>query len=281
MVKVFADSTSDLDAPIAEKEGVGIIPLTVTLGEESFDDGAGVSFLEMSRRIEAEHIVPKTAAPSPQRFYDAFLPELQKGNTVLCFCVSSGISSTYQNACIARDQLKDVGWVDVIYSKACGISIGISAVLAARAGRAGLDHDTVYAQGLRRVSKMETLVLLDDLDYLVMGGRISALAAKAVSIMNIKPVITFDEEGKIYIRHKSLGFKKGMKWLCEQAVEKGKDFGNTILGFAYCLDRSRAEQLADMVKSQVRVVESITTQIGCVIGAYTGTKGVAVFFERA
>lgn len=98
---------------------------------------------------------------------------------------------------------------------------------------------------------METLVLLDDLDYLVMGGRISALAAKAVSIMNIKPVITFDEEGKIYIRHKSLGFKKGMKWLCEQAVEKGKDFGNTILGFAYCLDRSRAEQLADMVKSQV------------------------------
>ena len=193
MVKVFADSTSDLDAPIAEKEGVGIIPLTVTLGEESFDDGAGVSFLEMSRRIEAEHIVPKTAAPSPQRFYDAFLPELQKGNTVLCFCVSSGISSTYQNACIARDQLKDVGRVDVIDSKACGISIGISAVLAARAGRAGLDHDTVYAQGLRRVSKMETLVLLDDLDYLVMGGRISALAAKAVSIMNIKPVITFDE----------------------------------------------------------------------------------------
>ena len=75
MVKVFADSTSDLDAPIAEKEGVGIIPLTVTLGEESFDDGAGVSFLEMSRRNESEHNVPKTAAPSPQRFYDAILPE--------------------------------------------------------------------------------------------------------------------------------------------------------------------------------------------------------------
>ena len=131
--------------------------------------------------------------------------EIEQGNSVVCICVSSGISGTYQSACVAKEMIGARGKVDVLDSKACGITLGIAAVMAARLAREGADHEMVVAQASKRLAKMRTLVMLDSLDFLVMGGRISAITAKAATLLNIKPVISFDQNGKIYIEHKAVG----------------------------------------------------------------------------
>ncbi|MDL2225109.1 DegV family protein [Eubacteriales bacterium OttesenSCG-928-M02] len=281
MVKLIVDSVADLDASLAEKEEIGIVPLTVSLKGVDYDDRTGIGLLDIYKAMTEEGEFPKTAAPSPKRFYDAFVKELDAGNSVICITVSSGLSGTYQNACLAANELSQKGRVDVIDSKAAGITIGIVAILAARAAREGLDHDTVLAMAQERTKKMHTYVMLDTLDFLVMGGRISGLVAKAASLLNIKPIIAFNDAGELYVRHKPMGFKKGLKWLYQTTVEKGVDFTNTILGYAYGDTPLLVDQLHGMLEKSIKIKETITTQIGCVIGAYTGVSGVGIFFEEA
>ncbi|MEA4934166.1 MAG: DegV family protein, partial [Lawsonibacter sp.] len=216
-----------------------------------------------------------------EKFYTAFKKEIDAGNSVVCITVSSGISGTYQSACVAKDMLGSGTQIDVLDSKACGITLGIAAIKAARLAKQGLSHEVIAAETKTRLGKMHTLVLLDRLDFLAMGGRINDIVAKAAGLLNIKPVISFNAKGEIVVVHKAIGFKKGMQWLKDQAVRYGKDFSNSILGFAYGENTIKAEELLAAIRGVINVGEVIIARIGCVIGTYTGVSGVGLFFEEA
>ena len=281
MIKIIADSVSDLNAELQEEYGITVVPLTVNIGKDSYLDMIEINQKRFFEILEADDkISPKTAAPTPEAYKQVFQEEIEKGNSVICFTVSSASSSSCQSATIAKEMIGK-GKIDIIDTKTAGLGEGINAIEAAKLAKAGVAHEEIVQQSLQRVEKMQTIVLMDTMEYLKRGGRISAAKAKLASLLNIKPIIQYmpAKGGEIDLIHRARGFKNGMKWLTEYAKSLRADMSKITLGIAYANDKSELEQFLDMLKRSISFQKVIVAQIGCVVGSHVGPGGVGIFFE--
>ena len=281
MVKIFADSVSDLNEELQKEYDITVVPLTVNIGEESYLDMVEIDQKRFFDILESdEKISPKTAAPTPQAYEQAFRKEIEKGNSIICFTVSSASSSSSQSAGIAKDMI-GTGKIDMIDTKTAGLGEGINAIEAAKLARDGVEHEEIVRRSVQRVEKMKTIVLMDTMEYLKRGGRISAAKAKLASLLNIKPIIEYmpTKGGGIDLIHRARGFRNGMKWLVEYAKSLRADMTKITLGIAYANDKSELRQFMDLIRESIPFREVVIAQIGCVVGSHVGPGGVGIFFE--
>ena len=211
MIKIIVDSVSDMPDEYLAKYGITMIPLTVNLNGLSYEDRSGLSLDEFFEEIRSTNTFPSTAAPAPYKFSEAFRPAVDAGDSIICFTMSSASSSTYQSACLAKAEFPDAK-IDIIDTKCAGMCQGINAIEAARMAQAGKTHEEIVALSKKRVPRMKTLVLLETMEFLRRGGRISATKARLASLLSIKPVIEYmaSTDGNIELIHRSRGFRNGM-----------------------------------------------------------------------
>ena len=280
MIKIFVDSVSDMPDEYLEKYGISMIPLTVTLNGLSYEDRGGLSLEAFFDEIRSSNAFPTTSAPAPYRFIQAFQPVVDAGDSIICFTMSSASSSTYQSACLAKVEFPDAK-IDIIDTKCAGMSQGINAITAARMIEAGKDHDEIVAASLRRVPRLKTLVLLETMEFLRRGGRISAVTARLAGLLSIKPVIEYmaSTDGNIELIQRPRGFKKGMKWLVELTQSLKKDFTDSLLVIEYSTDPEPAYAMKALLESVYTLGEVIITPIGKVVGAHVGPQAMGIFFE--
>ena len=274
--KIITDSTADLLPQWREK--VSVVPLTLNFGEEVYVDGVTIGHKEFYEKLVETDTLPTTSQASPAAFSDVF-SRLGKGEEAVVITLSAALSGTYQSAMIAAADFDNIYVVD---SRSAAIGGGILVARAIELAEQGLSGKEIATILEEEKNKIVLMALVDTLEYLKRGGRVSKTVAFAGSILNIKPVIALDE-GKIVMLGKARGSKQGNNLLVQQIEEAGGvDFSKPLLlGYTGLSDTLLKKYIADSRHLWAEGVEQVPyTTIGSVIGTHAGPGAVAVAFFK-
>ena len=275
--RIIVDSTTDLLQPF--KSRVHIVPLTVHFGNEEYIDGVTLDHKTFYEKLIESDVLPSTSQATP----DAFMKEFEKakaaGEDAVVITLSSKLSGTYQSAVIAAQDYDNVYVVD---SGSAAVGSGILTEFALSLLEKGLDAKTIAERLEEEKKKIVIVALVDTLEYLKKGGRVSKTVAFAGSILNIKPVLSVIE-GEISMLGKARGSKMGNNLLVQE-IEKagGIDFSKPVLlgytGISNALLLKYIDDSRHLWANNLDEVRYAT--VGSVIGTHAGPGAVAVAFFK-
>ncbi|NGM83297.1 DegV family protein [Paenibacillus sp. 7124] len=281
---IVTDSTSDIPPSMAEVYGIEIVPLTLMFGEESYRDGIDITPEQFYERLPRSQQLPTTSQPSPVEYMNVYhkLLEQYPDSPILSFHISSGLSGTYQSALLAKSMLEEEGErITVFDSLSASYGFGLLVVHAARLAAEGKGPEEILesVEQLRRARKLYFLV--DTLEYLQKGGRIGKASAVLGTLLNIKPILSIDQEGIIYAVEKVRGRKKAVARMIElfQADLQGIDKINVAVG--HTAQPEAGEELMRELSQHFTLEEQVLTNVGPVVGSHVGNGTLAVFIWPA
>ena len=275
--RIIVDSTADLMPQ--QKARVQIVPLTVHFGDEEYIDGVTIDHKAFYEKLVETDVLPTTSQAAPHAFAKEFEKAKQAGEAAVVITISSKLSGTYQSAMLAAQDYENIHVVD---SGSGAVGGGILAELALRLLDEGMEAGEIAAQLEREKGKIIIVALVDTLEYLKKGGRISKTVAFAGTVLNIKPVLSVID-GEIQMLGKARGSKQGNNLLVQE-IEKagGVDFTKPVLlgytGMSDVLLRKYIEDSRHIWDGNLEEVRYTT--IGSVIGTHAGPGAVAVAFFR-
>ncbi len=276
-VRIIIDSTADVTPAV--KERVITVPLTVHFGEEEYVDGVTITHKEFYEKLIESDVMPHTSQATPAVFQTAFGEVAAAGDSAVVITLSQTLSGTYQSAMIAAADYQNIHVVD---SASAAIGSGILAERACVLADAGMDAAAIAATLEREKGDIRIVALLDTLEYLKRGGRISKTVAFAGGLLSIKPVISL-EDGEIRMLGRARGSKQGNNLLVTE-IEKagGVDFGRPVLlGYTGLSDALLQKYVADseaLWRDSDRELSAAC--IGSVIGTHAGPGAIAVAFFK-
>ena len=188
-VVVVADSTADIPASFVADLGIGVVPLSIQFGSETFRDGIDLTPEAFLERLRTTPELPTTSQPPVTAFEEAFRNALDRGQDVVCVTISSKLSGTFNSARLAAETV-DATRITVVDTSSATMAVGWVAIAAARAARDGQDLASVAAVAEHAVHRVSLLAVLRTLDYAHKGGRIGRARALAGSVLAIKPILT-------------------------------------------------------------------------------------------
>ncbi len=278
-VRIIADSTADLQPQVAQR--VTVVPLTVHFGEREYVSGVDIDAKKFYEMLVESDVLPTTSQPTPFAFGEAFEKAMEEGDTVVCITVSSRLSGTYQSACIAAADYP--GRVFVVDSQTVAIGGGLLVEYALRLADHGLSAAEIAEELTEKREKIRLLALVDTLEYLKKGGRISATVAFAGGLLNIKPVITVSE-GVVQMLGKARGSKQGNNLLVQEIQKAGGvDFSMPLmLGYTGLSDVLLRKYIDDSAHLWADYRQTLPVSVvGSVVGTHVGPGAVAVAFFAA
>lgn len=217
-VVFVVDSGSDfeLENSLAMKHTVEVVPLNIHVGQEEYLDGVTITKDEFYEKMASSEVLPKTSQPSPQQFFDVFKKYIDEGKTILSLSISSELSGTFQSATIARDMLTEEEQKKVTLIDTTSVSAVVLLLLkkADDLLNDGTSLEDVVSWIEENKQKAKVYALLDTLENLKKGGRISAAQALIGGLLTIKPLVTI-ANGKVETLGKSRGRKRGLQQLSE------------------------------------------------------------------
>ncbi|MBE6793924.1 MAG: DegV family protein [Ruminococcaceae bacterium] len=277
-VKIIVDSTTDLSPEITDK--VTVVPITICFGSTAYTDGIDITNKEFYEKLIENDVLPTTSQPSPDLFEKAFREIKDNGDTAVVITISSNLSGTLQSANIALEAYEDI--INIVDSGSVAIGAGILVEYALKLVDEGKTA-TEIAHELNNIKdKIYLVALLDTLEYLKKGGRISATAAIAGSFLSIKPVINV-VDGIINTLGKARGSKQGNNLLVKEIENAGGvDFSKPVLlGYTGLSDVLLKKYIEDSGYLWEGSLNSLnTTIIGSAIGVHAGPGAVAVAFFK-
>lgn len=275
--RIIVDSTCDLLPQV--KERVHIVPLTVHFGEEEFIDGVTIDHKTFYEKLIECDILPTTSQASPDAFMKEFEQARQAGESAVVITLSETFSGTCQSAMIAAAEYENIHIVD---SGSAAIGAGILTELALRLLDRGLSAEEIAQVLEEEKKKIVVVALVDTLEYLQRGGRISKTVAFAGSVLNLKPVLSVIR-GEIGMLGKARGSKMGNNLLVQE-IEKagGIDFTKPVLlGYSGLSDALLKKYIEDSRPLWEKGLEEVSyTTIGSVIGTHAGPGAIAVAFFK-
>lgn len=212
-IKLVIDSASDISYEDAQKMGIEFLPLTIIFGDKEYKDGIELSKEEFYKKLESSDVSPKTSQVTPYAFQKAFQKIVDEGDTAIAITISSRLSGTYASAKIAAENFP--GKVYVVDSLSATVGEAILIQYAAELLKTKDDPEEIISILEEKKSKVCILYLLDTLEYLYRGGRLSKFSTVAGSILSVKPIATINKLGDVELLAKARGFKKGSSLLRE------------------------------------------------------------------
>lgn len=278
-VRIICDSTADLLPQV--KSQVTVVPLTVRFGNKEYKDGVDITHREFYEKLVENDTLPSTSQACPADFAKIFAECAKSGDQAVVITVSSKLSGTYQSAVIAAQDYPEQ--IFVVDSKNVAIGSGILVELSLGLAEQGMDAKELAASLESKRELIRVIALLDTLEYLKRGGRISKTAAFAGTMLNIKPVACI-ADGEIKLLGKARGSKQGNNLLVQE-IEKtgGIDFKKPLLlgytGLSDALLQKYIEDSTHLCKNNTDTLNQ--TAIGSVIGTHAGPGAIAVAFFSA
>ena len=280
-VKFIIDSASDILPEEAEKLGVTLLPLKVIFGEEEYADAVDLTHEEFYEKLVETDVFPKTSQIPPADFEDAYKKVTASGDEAVVITLTGKLSGTYQSAVIAQEDYEDK--VFVVDSETVAMGERILLYRGLEFAKDGLSASEIADKLNEEKKKIRLMALLDTLEYLKKGGRISSAVAFAGGLLSIKPVIAV-VDGLVELVGKARGSKQGNNLLREMiAKSNGIDFDKPLmLGYSGLTDKLLQKYIKDSVEIwEGNLTEVPTCTIGCAIGAHAGPGAVAIaFFEK-
>lgn len=279
MIRIITDSASDIVNN--EREDLIVLPINITFGEEEYQDGVTLTHKMFYEKLIECDDLPITSQVPPYTFEEAYREVKEKGDQAIVITLSSRLSGTCQSANMAAEEYGDV--IRVIDSE--NASIGQHALVehALRLKDSGLSFEKIVQKLEEDKSRIRLIALLDTLEYLKKGGRISKAAAMAGSLLSIKPVIAI-QRGEVAILGKARGSRQGNNLLTEQIrLTGGIDFEKPfVLGYTGLDDSLLQKYIADHESYWKSYVDTLdTSSVGGTIGTHVGPGAIGVAFFSA
>jgi DegV family protein with EDD domain len=210
LIRVVTDSSCDLPDDVVAAHRITVVPLTIRFGDDDLVDREELSVDEFWERLTTGGVTPETAAPSVGRFQQAYRQLADEGaDGVVAVMISSGISATHQSAVLAADQLVSGIPVRVVDSRLVSGALGLAVIATAQAAAAGGTIDEVEQVAIQASAATNLFATVDTLEYLKRGGRIGGAAAFFGNLLDVKPLITFENGvvhpgGRVRTRRKAI-----------------------------------------------------------------------------
>ena len=276
---ITVNSTVDLPREWLEERNVPVVPLKYTIDGETYTDMYGLSAKEFFDKLREGHM-SVTSQVNPGEAADMLEPFLKEGKDVLHLGFSSGLSGTLNSMKIAGEELSEKypeAKVIVIDTLCACLGEGLLLYYALKQKEQGKTIDEV-AQWVEE-NKLHIChdVTVDDLNHLHRGGRISKTTAVLGTLVQIKPIIHMDNNGKLQVIGKERGRKKSLNKIVDMAAEQAKGWDNDIIMITHGDCIGDAEYVAKLVREKMRIDNILINNIGTVIGSHTGPGVVAVF----
>lgn len=279
---ITTDNNSDLPEEYLKDHGVGCMYLSYSMDGKNYTHG---NFLPEHEFYEAMRngSMPTTAQVNPENAKALLEPYLKEGKDILHIAFSSGLSGTYNSSRIAAEELMEEypdRKIIVVDSLSASLGQGLLVWLAQQKKELGQTLEDVVDWVEKNKLKMVHLFTVDDLNHLYRGGRVSRTTAIVGSMLNIKPVLHVDNEGKLTAIGKVRGRKKALQELVKLMDEKigsfGADCDTIFISHGDC--EQDAQYVAAKVKEKYNIKNIVINQVGATIGAHSGPGTMALFF---
>jgi DegV family protein with EDD domain len=275
MIHVVTDSCADLPDNLLQKYNIRVVPLSIRVNGREFSEGVDITPQEFYREMAISAELPKTSQPSPKQFAKIF-EELSGAGKVLCFTISSKLSGSFGSANLGK-KISGNPNVTVFDTFAASIGQGLQVLRAAELIQEGLPLNTVLSVLNRMRDEMKFLILLDTLENIVKGGRLSRFQGSLAKLLNIK-VILHNVQGRPEILEKMRGRNKTLERLIGLVGERYGGGSNSIIGITHVNNLEDAEVLAEEIKELYQPREVIINEMGATISTYAGQSGLIVAF---
>ncbi|HEM3660137.1 TPA: DegV family protein [Streptococcus suis] len=274
---IVTDSTSDLPVSWVQENDVTVLGLTINLDGVTYET-VGENRLTSADLLEKMETggLPTTSQVNVGQFEEVFEAAAKEGQEVLYLAFSSALSGTYQSGTIARDMVMDQypeAVITIVDTKAATIGEGYLVMKAVEARAAGKTLAETKAIVEDLVPRLQTYLLVDDLNHLVRGGRLSKSAALIGGLVNIKPLLALNAEGKLEAIAKIRGRKKGIKEMLNLTLD---NLDHSTVMVAYTGDIEAAEAIKATLLEDSRVTDVLLTELGPIIATHTGTGALAI-----
>ncbi|MDB4865990.1 MAG: DegV family protein [Cohnella sp.] len=280
-IAIVTDSTADIPKEIRDRLGISMVPLKVAFGNDTYLDNIDLQPAEFYQKLVQSSSLPTTSQPSPADFFEVFKKLTDEGRTVVSIQLSGTLSGTYQSALIAKSMLEGEGDITVVDSKSASYGYGMLVVAAAEMAAEGASVDEIVEEIHRLRREMRLYFLVDKLEYLQKGGRIGKAAAVVGSLLNIKPILSIDDDGGIFPVEKVRGHKRAMARIAELLEA---DIGARPIHLNIALTPGfdeGAKEMAALLKQRFGVRSYVEAQIGPVVGTHAGPGTIGVFVTPA
>lgn len=267
-IKIVTDSTCDLPREFVEKYDIKVVPLSVNFGDDSYLDGIEISNKEFYDRLRNADKLPTTSQVSPGEFVEVFNEILDKDDEVLGIFLAKEFSGTFPSAKIAKDIIKS-DKIHLIDSR--GVTGALAAVVLAAGDlvHRGLSIENIELRLEEFIRNSESVLVIDTLEYLVKGGRISKAQGAIGSVLSVKPVLTIGD-GKLDTLAKVRGRKKGIKWMIDWVKDNRFDLSDKRVFILDTDDPKFHQDIKDALIESFEVGEIIDIEVGAVVGTHGG-----------
>ena len=275
---ITSDSTTDLSRELRERYNVSVMPLKITLGDNIYTDGVDITPDDIYAHHDKTGELPKTSATNVGDCLEFFKPFTDAGKTVIHFTISSEMSSTYNNACLAAEELGNVYVIDTMNLSTGG---GLLVVAAAEMLNAGLSAEETVEKTRALAPCVDASFVIDSLEYLYKGGRCSALAMFGANLLKLKPCIQV-KDGKMDVAKKYRGkFSEVLKQYVKDKISDYSDIelDRVFITHAGC-DPELVNEMVELVRKEVPFKEVFMTREGSTVSSHCGANTLGVLFIR-
>lgn len=278
--QIITDSCCDLPKDMCDRLGVRVLPLSALFRGQVWEEYTQEDLKTMYDGLRNGESA-STSAVNPERWAKAMEPVLQGGEDVLVLAFSSGLSTTYQSAVIAADELSEKypqRTIRVVDTLCASLGQGLMVWYACQKRDEGLSLDALADWCTEIRPHLCHWFTVDDLMHLKRGGRVSAATALVGTMLNIKPVLHVDDEGKLINVSKVRGRKAAIEAVAAKVCELGAGYDNSTVFLSHgdCLED--AQLMSSILKDKYGVNTVLIDYVGAVIGSHAGPGTLALFF---
>lgn len=279
MVKIISDSTCDLSQDLLKKYDIDILPLHILLGEKEYEDGRNITPDEIYKWSDANKTTPKTSAPALSDAIEILRPYVEQQTEVICFSISSGMSTSGNVMRLAAEELEASNLVTVIDSANLSTGIGLLVIEAAVMAQSGKNAEEISAVIEELKPKVRASFVVDTLTYLYRGGRCNAVAAMAGSVLRLHPKIVV-ENGAMDASKKYRGRLKSviMSYVRDMEGELKEARPERVFITHSGCDRDVVEEVRTYLQSLGVFEEILETRAGGVVSSHCGPGTLGVLF---
>lgn len=275
---ITSDSTTDLSPELKERYGIKTIPMGIALGDKLYLDGVDINPDMIYEHHAKTGELPKTNANNVGECAEFFENLISDGKTVIHFTISSEMSSTYNNACLAAADFDNVYVID---SRNLSTGGGLLLIAAAEMAKNGMEAAQIVEKIHELIPCVDASFVIDSLEYLHKGGRCSALAVLGANLLKLKPCIQV-KDGTMGVSKKYRG-KYGevlKQYTAEQLADADNiDLDRVFVTHAGC-DMEIVNEIVDLVKKTLPFKEVFVTRAGCTVSSHCGANTLGVLFVR-
>lgn len=279
MLRIITDSASDLPKQYIEEHKLHVIPTPVVIDGIDYFDGETIQTGEFYNILDDMKRDVKTYHINPAMFTDAFTPYAQAKDSVIYLCFSTGIAGTYNAANIARNNvLEDYPDFDltIIDSKCASIGFGLLVSKLVTMLEKGASKEEIIDAADYFIAHIKHVFTVQTLAYLIKGGRLTKFKGTVAETLDMKPVLTVDENGALSVIKTVRGRKKSLRYLIEYARETGYHLENQTIAVCHGEDAESLAFVQNLIEEAFHPKSSLISTVGCAIGTHVG-RGIIGF----